>query len=69
MTQYFPKPCEPFGEDINVKVNLSNYVTKSDLKNTSVIDASKLAAKSDLVSLRIEVDKIDIDKLKIIQPS
>ena len=69
MSQYFPKPCEPFGGDINVKVNLFNYATKSDLKNTTVIDATKLAAKFDLVSLKIEVDKIDIDKLKIIQPS
>ena len=30
MSQYFPKPCEPFGEDINVKVDLSNYARKSD---------------------------------------
>ena len=28
MSQYFPKPYEPFGEDINVKVDLSNYATK-----------------------------------------
>ena len=32
MSQYFPKPCEPFGGDINVKVDLSNYATKADLK-------------------------------------
>ena len=28
MTQYFPKPYEAFGWDINVKVDLSNYATK-----------------------------------------
>ena len=38
MTQYFPKPYEPFGGDINVKVDLSNYATKTDLKNISHID-------------------------------
>ena len=40
MIQYFPKPYEPFGGDINVKVDLSNYATKTDLINISNIDAS-----------------------------
>ena len=56
MIQYFLKPYEPFGRDINVKVNLSNYATKADLKNAAGIDTSKLAPKSDLVSLKAEVD-------------
>ena len=65
MSQYFPKPYEPFGGDINVKVDLSNYVKKkSDLKNTTGVDTSKSAAKSDLVSLKAEVDKLDVDKSK-----
>ena len=64
MSQYFPKPYEPLGGNINVKVDLRNYATKSDLKNATGIDTSKLAAKSDLVSLKAEVDKLDIDKLK-----
>ena len=50
MSQYFPKPCQPFGGHINVKVDLSNYAKKSDLKNATGIDESKLAVKSDLVS-------------------
>ena len=49
MSQYFPKPCEPFGGDINVKVDVSNYATKADSKHATGIDISKLAAKSDLV--------------------
>ena len=57
MSQYFPKPYKPFGADINVKVDLSNYATKANLKSATKIDASKLAAKSDLVSLKAEVDK------------
>ena len=32
MSQYFPKPYEPFGGDINVKIDLSNYATKKVLK-------------------------------------
>ena len=66
MSQYFPKPCEPFGGDINVKVGLSNYATKADLKNATRIDISKLALKSNLVNLKAEIDKIDIDKLKTV---
>ena len=63
MSQYFPKPYEPFGGDINVKVDLSNYATKTDIKNISHIDTSNFALKSNLASLKTEIDKIDIDKL------
>ena len=61
MSQYFPKLYEPSGGDINVKVDLSNYAMKTDLKNATRIDTSKLAAKSDLVSLKAEIDKLDIE--------
>ena len=63
MSQYFPKPYEPFGGDINVKGDLSNYATKTDLKNVSHVDVSSFAVKSNLTSLKNEVDKLDIDKL------
>ena len=63
MSQYFPKPYEPFGGDINVKVDLSNYATKADIKNISHVDTSSLALISNLASLKTEVDKLDIDKL------
>ena len=64
MSQYFPKPYQPFGGDINVKVDLSSYATKSHLKNATRIDTSKLASKSDLVSLKARVDELDINELK-----
>ena len=64
MSQCFPKPYEPFGGDINVKVDLSNYATKTDIKNISHIDTSSFALKSNLASLKAEVDKLDIDKLR-----
>ena len=63
MSQYFPKQYEPFGGDINVKVDLSNYATKADIKNISHVDTSSFALKTNLASLKNEVDKIDIDKL------
>ena len=65
MSQYFLKPYEPFSGDINVKVkvDLSNYATKTDFKNISHVDVSSFALKSNLASLKTEVDKIDIDKL------
>ena len=63
MSQCFPKPYEPFGRYINVKVDLSNYATKTDIKNISHIDTSSFALKSNLASLKTEVDKLDIYKL------
>ena len=63
MSQYLPTLFEPFGGDINVKVDLSNCATKTDLKNVSHVDVSNFALKSNLASLRTEVDKLDIDKL------
>ena len=63
MSQYFPKPYESFGGYINVKVDLSNYATKTNLENVSHVDASSFALKSNLASLKTEADKLDIDKL------
>ena len=63
MSQYFPKPYEPFAGDTNVKVDLSNYATKTDLINISHCDVRSVALKSNLAILKTEVDKLDIDKL------
>ena len=63
MSNYFPKTYRLFGGDINVKVDLSNYATKAELKNATGIDTSKQPAKSNLASLKAEVDELDIDKL------
>ena len=63
MSQCFPKPYEPFGGDITVKVDLSNYATNTDIKNISHSHTSSFALKSNLASLKTEVDKLDIHKL------
>ena len=64
MCRYFPEPYEPFGGGINVKIDLSNYATKTDLKNVLHVDVSNFALESNLASLKTEVDKINADKLK-----
>ena len=66
MSDYFRRRYKRFDGDISVKVDLSNYATKTDLKNVSHADVSSFALKSNLASLKTEVDKIDADKLKTV---
>ena len=63
MSQYFPKPFRSFGGNINVKVDLSNYTTKTDLKNVTHVDTSTFALKLNLASPKTEVNKLYNDKL------
>ena len=63
MSQYFPKLFRSFGRNINVKVDLSNYATKTDLKDVTYVDTLSFALKTNLASLKTEVAKLDIDKL------
>ena len=64
MSQYFPKPFNShFGDSIKVKIDLSNYATKTDIKNISHVDTSSFALKTNLANLKTEVDKLYIDKL------
>ena len=64
MSQYFPKPYKSFGRNVKVEIYLSSYATKAELNNATEVDTSKLAEKSDLASLKAEVDKVDVEKLK-----
>ena len=50
MSHYFPKPYDPFSGDINVKVDLSNYATKADIKNISHVETSSFALKTNLAN-------------------
>ena len=63
MSQYFPT-CRSHGSDIKVGLDLRNYATKTDLKNVTHVNVSSFASKTNLASLKTEVDKIDADKLK-----
>ena len=62
MSEYF-LPYRRFGKNINVKVDLSNYAPKTDLKNVTHVDISNFVLRSNLDSLKTEVDKLDVDKL------
>ena len=63
MSQYFPR-YNNSSENIKVELDLTNYATKTDLKNITHVDVSSFASKTNLAALKTEVDKIDVDKLK-----
>ena len=63
MSEYFLKSFRRFGRNINVKVDLSNYATKTDLRNVTHVDTSGFALKTNLANLKAEVDELDVDKL------
>ena len=59
MSRYFPKPFNShFGDNIKVKIDLSNYATKTDIKNISHNDTSSFALKTNVANLKTEVDKL-----------
>ena len=57
ISQHFPALYKHAEVNMNVKLDSSNYETKTDLKNTAVVDISNVAVKSDLASLKTDVDK------------
>ena len=63
MSDYFPKP-KSFGANVKVELDLSNYATKSDIKNATGVDIPDFAKKTDLANLKSDVNNLDIDKLK-----
>ena len=63
MSEFFPK-VNSLRANVKVELDLSNYATETELKNATGVDTSKLAKKVDLVNLKCNLDKIDIDKLK-----
>ena len=65
MTTYYP-PYKSFNKNIKVELDLTNYATKSDLKNITHVGVSSYASKTNLAALKSEVDKIDVDKLKTV---
>ena len=63
MSENFPKP-KPLGTNVKIELDLSNHVTKTDLKFATEVDTSYFAKKTDLANLKSDVDKLDIDKFK-----
>ena len=64
MRQYFPKLCECSSRNTKLELDLTNYAIEADLRGATGLYTSNLAAKSDLASLKAEVDKTDTDKQK-----
>ena len=62
---YYP-PYKSSSNNIKVELDLSYYVTKDDVKNITHVDVRSYATKSNLASLKTELDKIDVDKLKTV---
>ena len=60
---YYP-PYKSSSNNVKVELDLTNYTTKTDLKNITHVDVSSFANKTNLAALKTEVDKIDTDKLK-----
>ena len=63
MSEYFPE-SKSFGGQVKVELDLSNYATKTDLKNATGLGTWSFAKKVDLPSLKSDADKLDIDRLK-----
>ena len=64
MSKYYPL-YKSSSNNIKVELDLTNYATKTDLKNITHVDVSSYASKTNLAALKSQVDKIDVDKLKI----
>ena len=63
MTTYYP-PYKSSSNNVKVELDLTNYATKTDLKNITHVDVSSYESKTNLAALKTEADKIDVDKLK-----
>ena len=60
---YYPS-YKSSSKNVKVELDLTNYTTKTDLKNITHVDVSSFASKTNLAALKTEIDKIDADKLK-----
>ena len=65
MSTYYP-PYKSSSNNIKVELDLTNYATKTDLKNITHTDVSSFVSKTNLSALKTELDKIDVDKLKTV---
>ena len=63
MTTYYP-PYKSTCNNVKVELDLTNYASKTGLKNIIHVDVSSFASKTNLAEIKTEVDEIDVDKLK-----
>ena len=65
MSAYYP-PYKSSSNNIKVELDLANYARKDDVENITHVDVSSFASKTNLAALKTEVDKIDVDKSKML---
>ena len=63
MSTYYPS-YKSSGQNVKAGLDLTNYTTKTDLKNITHVDVSSYASKTNLAALKSQLDKIGVDKLK-----
>ena len=63
MSPYY-LPHKSSSSNVKVELDLTNYATKTNLKNITHVDVSSFASKTNIAALKTEVDKIDVNKLK-----
>ena len=63
---FYPEPDSHIRNEIKEDLDLFNYATGVDLMKETCVDTSKLAKQVDLVNLKSDFDKLDIDKLIIL---
>ena len=66
MSKYFPQP-KYLGANVKVELDLSNYTTKADSKNSTGFDTLNFVKKTNLANIKFDVDKLDINKLRNVQ--
>ena len=66
MSNHYFSPYRGHIADVKVRLDLTNYTTKTDLNNVTHVDRSRFALKTNRASLKTEFDKLDIDKLKVV---
>ena len=60
---YYPELESQINKNVKIKLDLSNYDSKIELEGSTGIDTSNLASKGDFIDLKVEVGKLDINKL------
>lgn len=68
LSWFFPELCSSY-QDIKVKIDLSSYTTKSDGENVTGVHTSSFPSKNDLASLKSDIDKLNVEKLKYVSNS
>ena len=60
---YYPEQDSHIRDKVKVVLDLSNYATKKEFNLATDVDTSDLDANKDFIALKVEIDKLDINKL------